>query len=69
VNIIELRRLQHAANMLSYRQFCEALGWEEGDYAKHKYEMFRRLGELSTFSDDTIEKAVAFYEDRAAVRS
>ena len=62
---VQLRRLQHAANMLSRREFCEALGWDQDDYGIHKYETFRALGMLGTFDDNTLNTAVAAYEAKA----
>ena len=59
---VQLRRLQHAANMLNYHQFCAALGWERDDYSKRKFQEFQKLGAMHVLSDDTLERAIAAYE-------
>ena len=62
--IAALRQLQHAANMLSARQFAAALGleWDAADnYAKDKYADFRVLGRLHVFSDSTLSTLMDFY--------
>jgi hypothetical protein len=58
----QVRRLQHAANMLSYTQFLQATGWERDDYSKDKWNEFRRLGGMHTFDSHTLKTLVAFYE-------
>jgi hypothetical protein len=60
--IPQLRRLQHAANMLSGHQFAEALGWDWDDYAKAKYLEFRALGRLGVFDDQVLTSLVHAYE-------
>lgn len=62
----QLRRLQYAANMLNYHEFCEATGWPRDDYAKHKFEEFQALGRLHVFDDRVLQAAVEFYEAQAA---
>lgn len=57
-----LRRLQWAANSLSYREFREALGWEEDEYSLHKYHDFAAFGRLGAFDSNTLLKAIAAYE-------
>ncbi|HYW88880.1 MAG TPA: hypothetical protein VFB50_13985 [Chloroflexota bacterium] len=61
---VALRQLQHAANMLSGRQFADALGlwWDAPDgYAKNKYADFRELGKLHVFSDATLMTLLDYY--------
>jgi hypothetical protein len=63
----QLRRLQYAANMLNYHEFCEATGWPEDDYSLAKYREFRALGRLHVFDDRVLEAAIKFYEARVNV--
>jgi hypothetical protein len=58
----QLRRLQYAANMLSLPEFCEALGLEKDDYARHKWLEFQALGRLHVFDDSVLERLIKFYE-------
>jgi hypothetical protein len=59
-----LRRLQWAANSLSYREFCGALEWEENEYSLHKYHQFAAFGALGAFDSNTLLKAIAAYEKK-----
>jgi hypothetical protein len=62
-NLIEqLRRLQYAANMLAYDEFCKALGWEANEYALAKFHDFQRLGAMHTFDSHVLRAAIEFYE-------
>ena len=59
----QLRRLQHAANMLNLHEFCDALGWSPtDDYARAKFKEFQALGRLHVFDDNVLKKAVEHYE-------
>ena len=58
----QLRRLQRAANLLNYRQFCEALDWPHDSYSKNKFLEFQKLGRLHVFDSHTLAATVAFYE-------
>jgi len=62
----QLRRLQYAANMLNYHEFCDALGWPRVDYSKAKFLEFQKLGRLHIFDDTVLQKAIEFYEAQAA---
>jgi len=57
-----LRALGLAAYNLSFARFCELLGNEQDDYARDKYDDFKRLGRaMSSFSDDTLLRLMADY--------
>ena len=63
VQLVEaLRRLQHAANMLTYAQFCEAQGWSLDDYSRYKFREFQRMGRLHVFDDHALVNAIRYYE-------
>lgn len=62
----QLRRLQHAANMLNVNEFCEATGWPRDAYSEAKFKEFQALGRLHVFDDTVLEAAVGFYERREA---
>ena len=66
----QLRRLQHAANMLNRLEFARALGWPpEDDYTIAKFREFQALGRLHVFDDHTLQAAIEAYEALAAERS
>jgi len=61
----QLRRLQHAANMLSGPEFARAQGWDWNDaYTRAKFREFQALGRLHVFDDSVLERAIAAYEGR-----
>jgi len=60
----QLRRLQHAANMLNLREFCQAIGCPVDDYSKAKFREFQALGRLHVFDDHVLQAAVAYYEQQ-----
>ena len=62
-----LRRLQHAANMLSLHEWAEALGWDpKDDYVKAKFLEFQKLGRLHVFDDGVLQKSIEYYEKLTA---
>jgi hypothetical protein len=63
----QLRRLQHAANMLSLSEFALATGWPEDDYLLAKYREFQKLGRLHVFDDHVLKAAVEYYEKQHVV--
>lgn len=65
----QLRRLQYAANMLNFHEFCDATGWPRDEYSKHKFVEFQALGRMHVFDDRVLEVAIKFYEDRVAAQS
>jgi len=63
----QLRRLQYAANGLNLREFAEALGWDPADrYVRSKFSYFQALGGLHVFDDNTLQKAIEYYEAQHA---
>jgi hypothetical protein len=62
VLVPQLRRLQYAANMLNYDEFCDATGWPRDDYSLAKFREFQALGRLHVFDNGTLWRAVHHYE-------
>ena len=64
-----LRRLQHAANMLSRIEFAQAQGWPPGDdYVVAKFREFQGLGRIHVFDDGVLRNAILAYEAQVAAR-
>lgn len=58
----QIRRLQHAANMLNGPEFATANGWEWDEYSKAKWREFQAFGRLGNFSGGTLLDAIHAYE-------
>lgn len=64
----QLRRLQYAANMLNYHEFCEASGWPEDAYSQDKWADMQRIGKLlPRFDNHVLEAMVRYYEEHSGV--
>lgn len=64
-----LRRLQHAANMLSRTEWANGLGWDPSDdYVVAKFREFQMLGRLHVFDDGVLRTAIATYEKQVEER-
>jgi hypothetical protein len=64
----QLRRLQYAANMLNFHEFCDAAGWPRDEYTKAKFVEFQKLGRLHVFDDHVLNATVRYYEDQVERR-
>jgi hypothetical protein len=59
--IIEaVRQVQHATRVLSFNEFCEALGCERGK-AHDRFKHFQALGALEEFDDGTLHTLLDAY--------
>ena len=60
----QLRRLQYAANMLSYTDFCQILDWPQDDYSRDKFKSFQDLELMHRFDGHVLTALVAGYEKK-----
>jgi len=51
-----IRKLQYAANGLSYPNFCSTLDWPMNDYSRAKWQDFQQVGILGRFDGYVLRK-------------